>query len=54
MYNMRQHALIHSGEKPHGCETCGKSFRQFSTLQRHRLMHSNKSVVKQDETTTVP
>ncbi|OXA40385.1 hypothetical protein Fcan01_24843 [Folsomia candida] len=33
--NFLNHRLIHSGEKPHPCPTCGLAFRKKGTLQRH-------------------
>ena len=29
-----------SGDKPHDCETCGKSFTQKVTLTKHMMVHS--------------
>uniref|UniRef100_A0A1I8GJN2 Protein krueppel n=1 Tax=Macrostomum lignano TaxID=282301 RepID=A0A1I8GJN2_9PLAT len=31
--------LIHSGEKPHACPTCGRAFRQAANLKRHQAIH---------------
>ena len=31
--------LIHSGDKPHKCGTCGKAFTVKSSLNNHVLIH---------------
>lgn len=35
-YGLKTHALHHSGQKPHGCVDCGRSFSILSNLKRHR------------------
>ncbi|KAL0248106.1 hypothetical protein GEMRC1_003343 [Eukaryota sp. GEM-RC1] len=35
-YNLRQHMLIHTGEKPHECEGCHQPFTQKGALTIHR------------------
>ncbi|CAL8148601.1 unnamed protein product [Orchesella dallaii] len=34
-WSLKQHGLIHSGEKPHKCQFCNKSFPLKSTLKLH-------------------
>merc|ERR1712129_347913 len=35
--NLQIHVLIHSGEKPHKCHICDKSFRTVGHLKSHLL-----------------
>lgn len=51
--------MIHSGEKPHKCSTCGKSFRRSDALHCHQKTHrkeTDASMVepKTDAVTMVP
>jgi len=33
--SMKGHMMIHTGHKPHACETCGRAFRRKEHLRRH-------------------
>ena len=37
---MKDHILIHTGEKLHKCDICELSFTQSSTLNKHKRIHS--------------
>uniref|UniRef100_A0A8C6SFC4 C2H2-type domain-containing protein n=1 Tax=Neogobius melanostomus TaxID=47308 RepID=A0A8C6SFC4_9GOBI len=41
--NLRTHQHIHTGEKKHHCNQCGKAFLQQSNLKQHKLTHSKRS-----------
>lgn len=41
--SLRQHMLIHTGEKPYKCDICSKAFYNASTLKTHQRIHSDQN-----------
>ena len=42
---MRQHMMMHTGERPHSCEVCGKSFTLKTFLNVHMRVHSGRLLI---------
>lgn len=39
-----KHLLYHSDDKPHICSTCGRAFKELSTLHNHERIHSGEVI----------
>ena len=52
--NLKRHMLVHSGDRPYGCEHCGKAFRRKEHLRAHCSRLHNVELPTRDRVQTVP
>lgn len=43
-FGLTKHQTIHTGEKKHICEECGKSYRMLDSLKAHRKRHLDPTI----------
>ena len=44
--SLQRHSLIHTGEKPYGCDVCHKILSKSNNLQRHTSIHIEKNLTE--------
>uniref|UniRef100_A0A8C9U0Z6 C2H2-type domain-containing protein n=1 Tax=Scleropages formosus TaxID=113540 RepID=A0A8C9U0Z6_SCLFO len=48
-YKLKRHNLIHTGQKPFRCASCGKTFRQAVHLKVHQQTHGRLNLVDNEK-----
>ncbi|KAG8199621.1 hypothetical protein JTE90_009456 [Oedothorax gibbosus] len=43
---LKQHSVVHTGERPHKCSVCNKGFTQKHVLKTHMLIHTGQKPYK--------
>ena len=46
---MKQHQVIHTGEKAFKCDECDRQFSQSASLKQHQFLHTGVKTFKCDE-----
>ena len=47
-WDLKNHMIVHSEDRPFTCEECGKSFKTESVLQAHLVIHNGVKAFKCD------